>query len=158
MGVSDSRRFPADRMNPMKFFVPALLLAALALPLGVCAQQSDQPAQTPPQPSASAGRSNMHIYRRWSKLLSGVNLTDQQHARIQQLLDQYSDAHPPGSPFDRQATRELRDQIFSVLTPDQQTQVKQQARTIQAQRQRHLQQQQQQQNPSQLNPQPAPTA
>jgi Spy/CpxP family protein refolding chaperone len=156
MGILDSMLRAADKMKPMKFLVPALLLSLVALPAGVYAQQSEQPAQTQPQPSAS-GRPNMHVYRRWSQLLSGVNLTDQQHDRIQSLLDQYSDAHPPGAPFDRQATRALRDQIFSVLTPDQQTQVRQQARTLSAQAKQRRLQEQQQRSSSQTNPQPAAT-
>ncbi|MBV8148496.1 MAG: hypothetical protein JO092_05340 [Candidatus Eremiobacteraeota bacterium] len=142
----------------MKFLVPIALLGILALPLGASAQQSDQPAQGQPQPSASTPRANGHIYRRWSQLLSGINLSNQQHDQIQGLLDQYSQAHPLGSTPDRQAARALRQQIFSVLTPDQQTQVRQQIHNIAVQQAQRRLEQLQRQNPSQINPEPAPTA
>jgi Spy/CpxP family protein refolding chaperone len=137
----------------MKFLIPAALLAVLALPVGVCAQQSDQSAGAQAQPSDSA-RVNRQIYRRWSQLLSGVNLTDQQHEQIQNLLDQYSQNHPAGSPPDRPAARALKQQIFSLLTPDQQTQVRQQIHTIAVQAAQRRLERLQQQNPPQANPEP----
>jgi Spy/CpxP family protein refolding chaperone len=144
-------------MTLMKFFIPAALAAVLSLPLAVCAQQSDQPVAQP-QGGAPAPRANAHIYRRWSQLLSGINLTNQQHDQIQGFLDQFSQAHPSGSPPDHQAARALREQIFSVLTPDQQTQLRQQIHNIQVQEAQRRLEQVQRQNPSQINPEPAPTA
>jgi Spy/CpxP family protein refolding chaperone len=144
-------------MVRMKLLIPAALAAVLSLPLAAGAQQSDQPVAQP-QAGAPAPKTNAHIYRRWSRLLSGMNLTNQQHDQIQNLLDQYAQAHPAGSAPDHQGMHALRQQIFSILTPDQQTQLRQQIHSMQVQEaQRHLQQLQRQ-NPSQANPQPQPTA
>lgn len=143
-------------MEAMKYLLSAALAAILCLPLAAYAQQSNQTNATPQ--SGAPARVNGRLYKRWSQFLSGVNLSDQQHTQIQTYLDQFAQAHPVGSPPDRQAAHALRDQIFSLLTPDQQNQVRQEIRNLQAQRrQRRLQQQQQQQNPAQNNPQPAAT-
>ncbi|MBV8284682.1 MAG: hypothetical protein JO175_08535 [Candidatus Eremiobacteraeota bacterium] len=139
----------------MKLTALAALLAALALPVGVSAQEAgQQPAVTQQQPAA---QSTPRIYRRWSQLLRGITLSDDQHDKIQNFLDQYAQSHPAGSPRDPQGARQLRDNIFNVLTPDQQTQFKQQMAQMRAQRLAHQQQrrEQQQQNPQQ-NPQQYP--
>ncbi len=145
-------------MKAMKYLLSAALAAVLCLPLAAYAQQSDQTNGAAPQSSAPGPHVNGRLYKRWSKFLSGINLNDQQHTQIQNFLDQFSQAHPVGSPPDRQAAHTLRDQIFSVLTPDQQNQVRQEIRNLQAQRRQHrLQQQQQLQNSAQNNPEPAAT-
>jgi hypothetical protein len=91
--------------------------AALALPLGVCAQQS----QPPPAAQSYGHRtpSPAKLQHRWMKRLSKLNLSGDQQQRIQSILGQYSQAHPEGSPADRNANRELRRQLMGVLTSDQ---------------------------------------
>lgn len=133
-------------MRAMKLFALAALAAALSFPIAVSAQQA------PPQPAvqqAPAGtqQATPKVYKRWSRLLNGVNLSNQQHEQIQNLLDQYAQAHPAGSQRVHGAARQLHDQIFGILTQQQQTQVQQNIAQNRAEhRQRH--QQTQQQNPA----------
>lgn len=133
-------------MRAMKLFALAALAAALSFPIAVSAQQA------PPQPAvqqAPAGtqQGTPKVYKRWSRLLNGVNLSNQQHGQIQNLLDQYAQAHPAGSQRVHGAARQLHDQIFGILTQQQQTQVQQNIQQNRAEhRQRH--QQMQQQNPA----------
>jgi hypothetical protein len=156
MADSDCPQALADKIEAMKYLLSAALAAILCLPLAAYAQQSNQ-TNAAPQSGAPAARVNGRLYKRWSQFLSGVNLTDQQHTQIQSYLDQFAQAHPVGSPPDRQAAHALRDQIFSLLTPDQQNQVRQEIRNLQAQRRQRRLQQQQQQNSAQSSPQPAAT-
>lgn len=128
-------------MWAMKLFALAALAAALSLPVAVSAQQAPAP---PVMQQAPAGtQATPKIYRRWSRLLNGVNLSDQQHTQIQGLLDQYAQTHPAGSQRVRGAARQLRDQIFGILTPSQQSQVQQTMQQMRSQRQRRSQTQQQ---------------
>jgi Spy/CpxP family protein refolding chaperone len=138
----------------MKLIALAALAAALSLPVAVSAQQAPQYPSTTQAPAGTQPLPK--VYKRWSRLLGNVNLSDQQHQQIQNLLDQYSQAHPAGSQRDPQAARQLRDSIFGVLTPDQQTQVRQTMQTLRAQRHQRRQQLRQQQ-PEQGYPQPAAT-
>ena len=60
-------------MRAMKLFALAALAAALSFPIAVSAQQA------PPQPAvqqAPAGtqQATQKVYKRWSRLLNGVNL------------------------------------------------------------------------------------
>ena len=136
-------------MWAMKLFALAALAAALSLPVAVSAQQ----APAPPVMQGPAGtQATPKIYRRWSRLLNGVNLSNQQHSQIQTLLDQYAQAHPAGSQRVPGAGRQLRDQIFGILTPDQQTQVRQNMQSMRAQHQ-----QRRQQTPQQGYPAPGAT-
>ncbi len=57
-----------------------------------------------------------------------LNLSGDQQQRIQSLINQYSQAHPEGSPRDRGASRELRHQIMGVLSDDQRNQYHQEMR------------------------------
>ena len=52
-----------------------------------------------------------------------LNLTDQQRTQIRQLISQYRQAHPRGSPLDPQAKAALHQQLLNVLTPEQRTQL-----------------------------------
>jgi Spy/CpxP family protein refolding chaperone len=61
----------------------------------------------------------------FGRVMRGINLSDQQRAQIRQLVQQYHQAHPKGSTFDPQGREQLRQQILGVLTPQQQTQLKQ---------------------------------
>lgn len=130
-------------MWAMKLIVLAALTAALSLPVAVSAQQA------PPQPAmqqAPAGtqQATPKIYRRWSRLLNGVNLSNQQHEQIQSLLDQYAQAHPAGSQRVHGAARQLHEQIFGILNQQQQAQVQQNMQQMRAQHQQRRQQMQQQ--------------
>ena len=56
---------------------------------------------------------------------AALNLSDQQKTQIQNLIDQFRQAHPQGSPRDPAAMQTLRSQINAVLTPAQQQQLQQ---------------------------------
>jgi len=58
------------------------------------------------------------------RALRDLNLSAQQQAQIQQLVQQYRQAHPRGSNPDPQARKDLRTKIMAVLTPAQQAQLK----------------------------------
>lgn len=58
------------------------------------------------------------------RAMHGINLSDQQRTQIKQIMQQFRQAHPAGSPPDKQAREQLHTQILGVLTPDQQTQFK----------------------------------
>src|ERR1700735_2759567 len=111
------------------------LAVALAMPLGVCAQQGQPQGM---QGSQQATPSQAKIQRRWTKRLSGLNLSGDQQQHIQSLINQYSQSHPEGSPRDPNASRELRRQIMGSLNNDQQNQYHQQmkARREQSQQRR----------------------
>jgi Spy/CpxP family protein refolding chaperone len=142
-------------MWAMKLFALAALAAALSLPVAVSAQQAPAPVY---QQAPAGTQATPKIYRRWSRLLNGVNLSSQQHDQIQGMLDQFAQSHQPGSQRVPGAARQLRDQIFGVLTPDQQTQVRQNMQAMRAQHQQRRQQYQQQQGYSQQGyPQPGAT-
>jgi Spy/CpxP family protein refolding chaperone len=124
--------------------------AALAMPLGAYAQQ-DQQYPGPPQGHA-ATPSHDRLQHRWMRRLSHLNLSNDQQQRIQSMIDQYSQSHPEGSPFDPNANRDLRNQIMGVLSSDQQNQFQQEMRAHRAamrQREGQMQQGQQDQGPPQ---------
>jgi Spy/CpxP family protein refolding chaperone len=133
-------------MRAMKLFALAALTAALSLPVAVSAQQAaPQPATQ--QAPAGTQQATPKVYRRWSRLLNGVNLSNQQHEQIQNLLDQYAQAHPAGSQHVPGAARQLHDQIFGILTQQQQAQVQQNVQQAHAAHHQRRQQTQQQ-NPA----------
>ncbi len=112
----------------MKIASIAALLAALTMPVAVSAQVTQAPAQTQRQTSQAA-----HEYHRWTKRLSGINLSAQQQQQVQHLLDQFAASHPAGSPRDHAGSRALHEQILSILTPAQQQQLTQQMQALKAQ-------------------------
>ena len=121
------------------FLAAGAFVVALAVPpLGAYAQQS-QPRGVMAQQSAT--RSPAQIQRRWIKRLGNLNLSGDQQQRIQSMINVYSQAHPQGSPRDPQASRELRRQIMSVLSSDQQNQYHAQMRALMQQRRGQTQQQ-----------------
>lgn len=65
---------------------------------------------------------------RMMRRFDALNLSADQKARIQTIMQQFRQAHPPGSPRDPQAMASLRDQIKAVLTPQQQQQLEQEMR------------------------------
>jgi hypothetical protein len=135
----------------MKFFPIAALLAAFLLPLAASAQQAQQPLPPPPPQSAQGygQQGSSRGYDRWMRLVSGLNLSNQQQGQIQSALGQYFQSHPTGSAPDPQGKRVLFQQIFGALNPDQQNQLRQ---VMQQQRVRRLQQQLQRAQQEQQGP------
>lgn len=128
----------------MKIASLAVFLAALSLPIAVSAQVTQQP---PAQSQTGQHDQAATQYHRWTKRLAGINLSSGQQQQVQHLLDQFATAHPPGSPRDQAGTHALRDQIFAVLNPSQQAQLRQNIKALKSQHgQRRMQEQ----------PQPAP--
>jgi len=126
---------PAATIEAMKINLLAAcaFAAALAMPLGVYAQQSQSPGayaghRANPSPAA--------MQHRWARRFGRLNLSGDQQQHIQSLINQYSQTHPQGSPRDPSANRALRHQIMGVLSPDQQNEFRQQMRARRA----HLQQ------------------
>ncbi len=103
--------------------VPAALATAIAVPAIVFAQT--QPL-TPLQPSTQGQRHRGGFG--FMRQMRSLNLSTQQQSQIQQLMQQYRQAHPRGSTPNPQARKELLGKIMAVLTPAQQ----QQLRTLRA--------------------------
>jgi hypothetical protein len=121
------------KWNPLTIVA---LAAALASPVAATAQQAQQPPGTQ-QGQARTTPSEAKITHRWMKRLGNLNLSSDQQQRVQSLINQYSQAHPEGSPRDPSAARALRQQIMGVLSADQQNQYRQQ---VQAHRQQQASQ------------------
>ncbi len=124
----------------IKLLAVAAFVAMLAAPLGVYAQANQAPGaraygHTNPSPAK--------LQHRWTRRFGRLNLSGDQQQRIQSIINQYSQAHPQGSPRDRGSARELRHQIMGVLSSDQQNQFRQEMQARRAQmRQRDGQMQQ----------------
>jgi Spy/CpxP family protein refolding chaperone len=107
------------------FIVPAAAAVALIVPVAVFAQQA------PPAPSGAASPGAQpwqggHRHRGgMMRMFRSLNLSQQQQTQIQQIMQQFRQSHPEGSPPDRQAREQMRSQIMNVLTPEQQAQLKQ---------------------------------
>jgi hypothetical protein len=129
----------------------ASLALALCLPLAASAQTvAPPPNGSPVQAHHDPGKAT---YGHWMKRLAGVNLSSDQQQHVQSLLGQYAQQHPVGSPRDPQGAHALRDQIFGVLNPQQQEQVRQNMHAMKAQaRQRRLERTQQQGQPQPAAP------
>jgi hypothetical protein len=122
------------------FLAAGCLAVALAMPLGAYAQQSQPQGVTAQRTTPSQAK----LQHGWMKRLGKLNLSGDQQQRIQSMIGQYSQAHPQGSPRDREASRDLRRQILGVLNSDQQNQYREQMRAHREQmQQRHGQMQQQ---------------
>jgi Spy/CpxP family protein refolding chaperone len=63
------------------------------------------------------------LYHRFGRFLRGVDLTAAQQTQISTYIQQFRQAHPPGSAFDPQGLRTLHERILALLTPDQIAQV-----------------------------------
>jgi hypothetical protein len=124
------------------FLAAGAFIVALAVPsLGAYAQQNQPPGVTAQQRTTP---SSANITQRWMRRLGNLNLSGDQQQRIQSMINQYSQAHPQGSPRDREASRSLQRQILSVLSSDQQSQYRAQMRARREQmHQGHAQTQQQ---------------
>lgn len=93
------------------------LAAVLGLPLVACAQQA-------PPPSSGAPAQGGHRHGMGMQRFKDLNLTSQQQTQIKALMDQFRQAHPPGSQPDPQSRKQLHEQINALLTPTQQAQMK----------------------------------
>lgn len=100
-------------------FAAILGAIALAAPAFVLA---DAAAPTP-SPTATWGPSSSGHYEHHGHgmfaMLQGLGLSQQQQDQIQTLIQNFKTAHPEGSQPDPAARKQLRDQIFAVLTPAQ---------------------------------------
>ena len=122
------------------FFAVAAFVAMLAMPLGAYAQ-ANQPAAA--RSSSHTNPSPAKLQHRWTKRFGHLNLSGDQQQRVQSIINQYSQAHPQGSPRDPGSARELRHQLMGVLSSDQQNQFRQEMQARRAQmRQRYGQMQQ----------------
>lgn len=117
--------------NFRSLLLPVALGAALLAPVAVLAQQAGQaPAQGVLGTAGQRHGHGRHRHRHgFMRMLKGVTLSDQQKTQMQQIMQQYRQAHPRGTLTDpqarKQAGRQLRMQLMDVLTPAQQAQVKQ---------------------------------
>jgi chromosome condensin MukBEF ATPase and DNA-binding subunit MukB len=137
----------------MKIATLAAFVAALALPIGASAQVAPQPAPGQGQQRSPGQRQ----YQHWMRRLSALNLSQQQQSAVQNALNQFASQHPAGSPKDPQAAHALRDQIYSILTPDQVNQLRAEQRAMKQQRQQ-MQSQQGQYPQGQYQQAPPPQA
>ena len=103
--------------NFRSLLVPAALATAIAIPAVSFAQVQPAPAQYQQQPGSERHRGGF-------RFLKDLNLTPQQQAQIDQIRQQFRQAHPKGSARDPQAMKDMRDKIMAVLTPAQQAQLK----------------------------------
>jgi len=62
-----------------------------------------------------------HFAGEW---LRSLNLTEAQRAKLKDLMTAFRQAHPRGSTVDPQARKQLHQQMFAVLTPQQQSQLR----------------------------------
>ncbi len=151
-------------MRSIHLLIAGALAASLALPLAASAQQSPQPPynpqqqqQQPQQPGAPGqpGPRNLTtpsvyaLQAQFGRIFGNLGITAPQQAQITSLINSFAQTHPEGSPRDRKGMKELRQEILSILTPQQQAQYEQERAALQVQRaqqhQQRLQQQQQQQ-------------
>jgi hypothetical protein len=113
---------------------------ALAMPLAASAQQGPPQGQGPATRASGQMPSEARLQQRWGRRLGRLNLSSDQQQHIQSLIHQYSQAHPEGSPRDRDSVRQLRQQLMGQLTPDQQNQLRQERRAHRAQMRERAQQ------------------
>ncbi|HKU81615.1 MAG TPA: hypothetical protein VJP76_05550 [Candidatus Tumulicola sp.] len=126
----------------MKIVLVAATIAALSLPIAASAQVAAPPPAAAVQGQHSPGE---RTYNRWMKRLSPIGLSAQQQQQVENVLGQYAQQHPMGSPRDPQGTHALHDQIFSILTPDQQARLQQELQQLRAEHRARRQQMEQQQ-------------
>src|SRR5580700_7206557 len=132
----------------INLWAASALAVALAMPLGASAQQSQYPG---PTQTNNGMPSQAKLQHHWMRRLAHLNLSGDQQQRVQSLIGQYSQAHPEGSPVDRNASRALRQQLIGVLNSDQQNQYRQQMHE-QHERMQQRRAQMQQQQPGQQQP------
>jgi len=97
--------------------VPVAMATALAVPAIGFAQVQPPAANSQTQSGSERHRGGFHF-------LKDLNLSQQQQTQIDQIRQQYRQAHPKGSARDPQARKDMRNKIMAVLTPAQQAQLK----------------------------------
>ncbi len=160
------------KASPMKSFSSRLLIAALAVLLGSAIAHSQTAADTPPPPMHHEFGMGGEGHR-MGFFARGLNLTDEQKAQMQSIMQT---AHPAMKPLfeqERQIDQQLRlyvegayneakvrtlaaqksqveveltvaqtklhNQLYQLLTPDQQSQLKEREASHQARMQQHMQ-------------------
>jgi Spy/CpxP family protein refolding chaperone len=103
---------------PMNSCKSLVLVALCAILLGA-------PALALANPWQGASASSGEHRGRWASMFSKLDLTPQQEDQIKSLIEAYRQAHPQGSQPDPAARKQLQEQIFAVLTPDQRAQLEQ---------------------------------
>lgn len=117
-------------MNLSKPLMAGVLAVTLGLPLLSSAQVAPQAPSAPLQGAQGTHRHHGMGMRMFKKL----NLSSDQQTKIQSLLAQYRQAHPPGSTPDPEARKALRQQIDAALTPKQQAQLKEERENMRERR------------------------
>jgi Spy/CpxP family protein refolding chaperone len=100
--------------------IPAALAFAVIVPVATFAQQAQAPAGTAAPRGQWQGQGH-HRGGGMMRMMRDLNLSDQQKTQIRQIMQQFRQSHQGQRP-DAQARQQLRDQIMSVLTPQQRTQ------------------------------------
>jgi Spy/CpxP family protein refolding chaperone len=111
-----------------KLIVPAALAVAAALPLAAFA--APQAAATAPAAAHWKGHQHRGFF-------AALHLSASQKTQIKQLMRQFRQNHPKGSPRDPAARKQLRAQIMNVLTPQQRTQLAQMRKMRKERRERN---------------------
>lgn len=114
------------------FLMPAALASAIIVPVGVLAQQT--PAPSNGAPGQAAPEHYGHHHGGMMRMMRDLNLTDQQKTQIQQIMEQFRQAHADGQRPDPQARQQLRNQIMNVLTPQQRTELQNKMQQMRQQR------------------------
>ena len=114
-------------------FLYAVTLSACA---GGAGSQTAAQGAVPSLAQSSSDRTGQwsrygHRHFAFGWMMRGLNLTDQQRAKLRQLMQQYRQAHPRGSAFDPKARQQLHAQMLAVLTPQQRAQLKQNLQRMQ---------------------------
>ncbi|MDQ2866026.1 MAG: hypothetical protein M3R51_07340 [Candidatus Eremiobacteraeota bacterium] len=96
-------------------FIPAALVAAIAIPYGASAQTTPIAPVSAPASCGEHRGSGHNPMRR-------IRLTPAQHAQIKQIRESFRSQYPCGSKPPRQARTQMRNQILNILTPAQRAQ------------------------------------
>lgn len=95
-----------------------LLLGNASVAVAQAQAQAPAPQTAPCAPRVTP--SEQELDDRTMRRFGSVGLTPQQQSQIQSIIARYSQAHPAGTPLDMPATREMRQDVFAVLSQAQQ--------------------------------------
>lgn len=112
-------------MNISRLLIGGLLACSLVVPIAGLAQVTPAPNTTSATPPPGYQGHHGQHGRFMEAMMKGITLNDQQKSQIQTLMQQFRQQHPKGSPRDPQAMKSFHDSLVNVLTPQQQTQFKQ---------------------------------
>lgn len=120
-------------MTIRSILISAALAAAIIVPAGVFAQQSQAaPASAPGAPSTQRWGGERH--HGMMSMMRDLNLTDAQKTQIRQIVSDFRNSHTPGERPDPQSRAQMRDKIMNVLTPQQRAQFQARMQQMRAQR------------------------